>query len=766
MIAPRTLSADVLVRNHSGETVLDWDGIDARQVKHYRADPQRLHRATTRLAELGFTVVSVGPHGLSVEATPTSFQDAFDLTPVYGPGAGADDTVRWRPPGGLSDPVVRLAASSELGGAIGAIMFTEPAEQLRTIEIEEVDFVTNPPQPTDLLLGEAGQSLLQAMPERVKQQRSFPSTFEETLRLTKVSIDEWNDDLQLKQVRDHLEVLAKALHRPPGVEAVILESCAEPRFDLILKELQLLTGAPLHQPKASFHEDSIYGIKSAWNDGKIGQFWRETTRWFIEVVAWECDKIIQAGRGIRERIGLRHSGQTDPSLDDEDRAFVRGEGLVIQEMRTKFVARCVGVCEELARIPQVIADAAKLSISLHLAAPQDWPQPIAGSSVPQAILDIDSELKTAQSLATAIADWDRQVEPLLNSLAAWKQAELPEFLRRRRVARHIVVAHFTMVNLAFRAASASLVEQSSRAQSSPFWPLNLSTGRKTVTSLSKGDPFGQKGSSTTIQSERALAGDLLHRSDVLHVLAAGNNVAALSKDDGPSRNSSFAEVENVLLVGGCYPTKAGLWFASSATHGFSFTTADPVKGPQTRFVPDLCATTNSGSDGGAVVFPVISIGTADDVTQVTFTLRYGGGSSLSAPLVAALCSLVWSCYPELEAKEVKACILDSALPLDGGQFHFPTGKSGLQLNANSEQIASHPGARRPALEPALRKAQEVYAKKLGGKSVPLRRPVLPPPGNIAAPAQTPAPAAVPAPAPPPKPRRPLPPVPVKSGVKT
>ena len=61
MTAPLAPLAEVILRSRSGATILDWDEAEPAHAKRFVADPEYLKLATSRLTDLGFTVLSIGP---------------------------------------------------------------------------------------------------------------------------------------------------------------------------------------------------------------------------------------------------------------------------------------------------------------------------------------------------------------------------------------------------------------------------------------------------------------------------------------------------------------------------------------------------------------------------------------------------------------------------------------------------------------------------------------------------------------------------------
>jgi hypothetical protein len=172
----------------------------------------------------------------------------------------------------------------------------------------------------------------------------------------------------------------------------------------------------------------------------------------------------------------------------------------------------------------------------------------------------------------------------------------------------------------------------------------------------------------------------------LVVNAVGNDDSLGARASSPAVR--LAAAPNALVVGGCEPD-AATWKATEATSGFRVTGRDVV-------LPHLCATT-MGETGGAVLYPFPA-----RRDRGGYDWYAGSGSSLSAPIVAAVCAIVWSVQPDLSAAQVCDAVLAASRPLaPGGRFHRPGSEPRIPEGSNE---APHPGMRRVVLDRAIEEA--------------------------------------------------------------
>lgn len=151
-------------------------------------------------------------------------------------------------------------------------------------------------------------------------------------------------------------------------------------------------------------------------------------------------------------------------------------------------------------------------------------------------------------------------------------------------------------------------------------------------------------------------------------------------DSGKALRSWTRETEGltILLVGGCY------WNSKDECHATPFSWGGSLRsGRYIRHFPEVCATTESGQ-GGSVAYPAY-----EEASGVS--LYMGSGNSLSTPIVAAACAILWDAAPELTAEQLKRIVVETKRPLNGGSFADPSAlfDNGEFVADSHTQIANH-----------------------------------------------------------------------------
>jgi hypothetical protein len=308
----------------------------------------------------------------------------------------------------------------------------------------------------------------------------------------------------------------------------------------------------------------------------------------------------------------------------------------------------------------------------------------------------------------------------LNHLHLWLLQERRYLDAAIVMVRTSLRAHASMASSAFLAVTLDMVPVELREAYQAYeamWSNDLTDDGPMVVSGSLTRPLDEDFSAAVAELERirlgSLSGDAARR---LYVLAAGNEGAS----PGPQYNMHLAyttaAIKTVITVGGCVPD-AGRWTACEWTHGYDASVS--IDGEPTDFVlPHVCATTMGGA-GGGVLHPTTPDRPSDDAE---LRWKIGSGSSLATPIVAAVCTLVWSAFPAFTAEMVQAAVLRGARRLDGGTFYKPPGPS-------ATITASAAPSWRACLPSAISAAAAIQQVGLRALPAPLVPPPSPPAGE-------------------------------------
>lgn len=691
--APRVL-ATAVVRARDGRSVLDR--APAEPAKAFVADPDRLHRAVATLQESGITVDGVDRVTISCRGPASAFESAFAIRLTYDTGPAGADPPAWRVGGATRFDV---AATTPFGGLLHQVLLRAPAEPQGPVSFPVERAPVAPGTPTDLLLGELGESFGEGLPARLA--RHEPLDLDDPVaaaRRTRRSLADWEDDLDRTGLVEHIGRI-RALHDrddPPRPETVLLEFGAQSGM---AEEFRRLRGSGALPP---------LGVSATTR-------WQDAPDW---AYLWPDPPTLRWARLVRDARGV-----IDEFADALDELVERRER----------GAAADSVFRALSALHAAVEDLAPLAAQMHADHPVgtwDGTQVRAAADLVEAAL----RPRTADPAAPLPEDLP-EVIARCRTVGAW----LGEQDAAHRLACDTVLLphlwHSSMVVQAFLAVGLDAVGARLRTDVEPYSQLWCQrptvTGAPLVVSFSVGASLAE---GFTLAQARTIFDFRVRASPggsrTLYVLAAGNAPpppavppAGAPVPTGPTGPTgptlpldvphhavgyTAAAFDNVLTVGGWRPTATG-WAACERTHGYaaSFTDAagnalltDEAGRPVTFAVPHLCSVTE-GSTGGAVLHTHAD---PEDRPGLSGWLR-GAGSSLAVPTVAALCALVWSAFPSLTAAELAAAVLGGTEQITDGQFHRPQDKAD-GLTPGSHQAAQNPGARRAVLRKVLSRARD------------------------------------------------------------
>ncbi|WP_300007698.1 S8 family serine peptidase [Pseudonocardia sp.] len=670
-----TVAAQAVIRSRDVRSVLDGAAGTGGPGAVPTPDPDRVRAAVPALEELGLTVESIDGPTVALRGTPEAFTAAFGvrLDPDGEPDPGGGG---WRlagTPGGTSFAVT----GGRLGGLLHTVLLdgrTEPATRPHDVR-ELFDGAEAPPSARDLLLGEVGTSALAAGPPAgLLTRQVFPAGDPATaLARTASSLRDWRDDPLRTALQAHIADL-------PGRAAVgarIVEYGADPALaDQVRAARPDDTHGPAPQPplRVVGSRPDVLDDPCAWPGPHRTDHPR--TAYFLRAVrpGWA-----RAGAALEAFAG---------ALDGGDRGGAAAAWAGVRGALTAFLDHA-GRQRELDPAG-ALADRLTPALRRELTAALDG----VGTALDAPDGDVDA------ALAALGSRWEH-LDLLVEADGQAADADLADAGLR-------AVLHAAMVAHAFLAVTLDAVEVTLEQTSRPGVPMwrtfgAVPEGRRTVLSGSISHTAPHDLTAADLARHRALAAVRLHelRDVALHVVGAGNDTAADPHvTDSPSVYAVFAaDAGNVLVAGGCSPVVAG-WAAAEVTHGYDFAlAAGPAAGagPYRVRIPHVTATTKTAT-GGAIAFP----------TDGGARWWTGAGSSLSTPIVAAVCALVWSAFPQLTASQVRSAVLDGAEPLSGGAFHLPTAHAA----GTTPAPAPPAGAGRVVLAEALRRAARLAGTAL------------------------------------------------------
>lgn len=669
MTAPATVLAEAFVLSRDGRSILDRDEHGTEPVKAFTPDPDRLRAAVGALDEHGFTVEGIEDATIEFAGSPEAFAETFGRTLRYADPTGADPGhPTWLVAGGTPAGSFAVGPGGPLGGVLHTVLLRQDTgvPAARVIAYHELFTPAAARNPVivgqDLLLGEIGKTLATARPDWLRS-RSFPAANrDEAARLTGTALREWASETLRDDLSDHIVQVRKAGAR--AVRAVLVERAAPAAMMDVLGTLRPTTA---ENPGQSWSRPPTFDgtpprpAQGVWARGQA----EISYTYFADTLMPEWNKLAGALEVYVTRQDQDLAGGTaTPALKSMARE-VRGRTTALLTMIAGFRLRAPHA------VDQTFTDASAGLLAHWLGA-------------------VDRRLVGDEPVDAVAKVWTKTGE-LYGQLFDWLDQREDVYLALMRVVQQEWDRHAAMVGSAFLAVTLDDVDLTllqAHRQSREFWGRRFPGGRRTVICGSFGAFSNGDLSAGTIAGRRASAAFRLHVpcrvESTLHVLSSGNaqTDAAI---DSPNLEAVFAaDAPNVLVVGGCAPDAAGRWLGAGDTHGYEFTAAAGGSARTVR-IPHVCATT-MGETGGAVAFP------GPDARWWT-----GAGSSLSAPIVAAVCALVWTAFPHLSAPEVKSAVLAAAPLLDDGGFHLPTvGRTGVDPLPNAAK-----GVPRVSLKAAL-----------------------------------------------------------------
>lgn len=662
-----TVLAEAFVRSRDGRSILDRDEHGAEPVKAFTADPDRLRTAVALLEERGFTVEGIDQSGVAFSGPAEAFPAAFGVGLDYRDPSGADPGhPRWLFAGPAGVTMFTVASDVQLGGVVHTVLLTQQSVPVRGFgETEVFAGGAGDLLPLDLLLGEIGPALRPELPDEIRTRAAFPAKDRDTaLTASQKALRDWaRDDLYLA-LHDHIDVVRRgAPTEDLLVQLRLVEQAVPGEIMKVWHELCPDVAPPALTPHGTAPEirdvppevPAALRLRIEHFRGAVTPAWR-----LADATAMR----------FRALVGSRGSPGGDAALTSG-----------WPTTRDRLRALLVAIAAHRPHLPTGRFDLFRSDRSAELAAVLDKldAQLQAGSGD----VDLDKVAKRWTKVVTLlqlVKAWSDAED------GVWEEQKVKELAERHR--------HATMVCFASMAVAADAVAWSVVQAARPpraFWSHRTDPGKRTVLSCSS-SRYVDAGIDAHIGRERSRAAARLGDADTLRVVAAGNRKLTGVPPDAPCLDAVFAAYhENVLVVGGCGPDPTGGWTATQATHGYTIAVpAVPDRaGSDTARIPHVCVTTRA-EHGGAVAFP-------DAEPQRRWWT--GSGSSLSTPIAAAVCALVWSAFPYLSAAQVTKAVRDGAAELAGGVFHLPV--------LNEDKIAKDTNAvppqekRRVALHGAL-----------------------------------------------------------------
>lgn len=669
--------AQAVVRARDGRSVLHRSSRPTEPAKVFLADPERLLRAVALLEDGGLVVEGVDRVSVYFRGTAGSVQAVFGVALVHADAPGAiTGAPQWRRAGAAGDTVFDVDPGTALGGALHRVVLLPPAAPAATNFVEM--FATGRQMSTkDFMIGEAPFTLKEDLP--AGRSPTVATDDATALAMTRKATTTWDQSPS----RDKIRTLVDA-NRTAGkkaVQTVIAEQAFHPQTKNGFQELRSAPDTHRSALAVEIENASPSPVVASgrYSDATTESWARRfdvdgdiATAWVLYHEAHEAlDSAVRAGR---------------PAAGP-DNWFERGYTAVHAA-----VERVIDLTSDL---PDPVT-----------AGPVEW-DAAARQRLTLTLDTIVAHLAGGRP-GPAAKLWGQLVEPLgkLAAFRRWFIGRLNEYRRLRDLALADARRHATMVSYAFLAVALDrpTVELRNTLRAKDYtWAADPpgSDAVRTVVSCSLGrsatNGLGAPG--VEIQRVSRLA-DLSGVADrVLYVLAVGNR-SSRPELNVPDTQCTLAGTPNVLIVGGCRPDAAGrVWVRNEETHGYAATvTVDGTDRPFT--VPDVCAPTEGATDG-ALLFP-----DTPEHPERDEVLRWwrGNGCSLSTPLVAAVCSLVWAVYPDLDAAQVKAAVLAGTLPLGGGPFHVPAARGSDRFGPVPPTSPGDPGPGRVVLALALAKA--------------------------------------------------------------
>lgn len=702
MTAPSTALAEAVVRSRGGGSVLDWDADGAEPVKAYTAAPDCLLSAAVILEGLGFTVERLDPVSVTFRGPPGAFGTAFGVQLVYTPPAGAGPgSEAWRLAGGAGDTGFDVPARTRLGGVLRQVVLLPPPRSIKALS------AFTDVRPGDLVIGDVGETLGTTTPARVAQGLAFPTGPAGALQATRAALARWADDPLRKQLHEHIDRT-----RGGRVTTIIAGESADPAVPAAFERLwpDPLLPAPedARPPERRLAFKIVEADRDVFKDGSWPQGLPQAA----------------LAEGMLRTLYPAWT-RTERALDDVRLAASQRKSLGVAASRIMLRNSWKVAQPNLLALEPLVRT---LLGAAHAGDPFDL---VRADQMAEVVGRLDTALESPAA-TNAWTLWNT-LDAMSRELKGWVAVQYRYFQKLFEKAGAPIYRHGNMVSYAFLAVSLGAVPVRvhpdkgliwSAVKRSDRWVFSYSAGADADHGIVAADVRNHR----TVRKARLTGNQSRH---ILHVLASGNNLAP--DRDVPSQDAIFAaDIDNVLVVGGCEPSGTR-WLASDATHGY--TVRFPAAGLFTRklelSIPHICATTK-GQRGGAVVFPDPPAERSSGRAPEWWT---GGGTSVSTPIVAAVCALVWSAFPDLSPRKVKAAVLAGAATLDGGEFHIPQSQGG-GIDPDSNKFENNTGAKRVVLRGALIEAARRSTTEL---SEPLSTLLAAAPTVVAAPLPAPPP---------------------------
>jgi hypothetical protein len=696
-----------VVKARDGSSIDDWDPSSTTSPDRYLADPDRIHAAVQALEDGGLTVDAIGDFTISFSGPADTVGEII--------GSKIDTTEPEHPLWSHQESRLTLDPGHNLAAQIISLFLESMSDAYArgygTAVATGAEVLA-----TDLLIGEVGQTLSSGFPQRIKDGNPFPIT--DIDAQTKNSISNWKKEFaEIRRSARH----SQRMLRQRLTQITIIEGSGGFGVEELLEKFGL-DHDDLQRKRKLFKvrrqdqdQRAVYRQKSAWK-----QYRSDKAEIVIELLFPAVrDALGKSRRAEEASVAYRFvDGQTDANT----KALLNAIRPLVALLND-----IVGYLKHLQQKP-VRKDGTTKGFDN-----------LAG-------IDVDPISQSARRLDTLLSDpalkpdkvedvlGDIQTKPL-DSLRELLSGLVTLMLDDRNWAMQVIEYHSQMVAVAAQSlAAAASVPTTLYAHSqtrSNLWSADRAKGHSlseapanVVLSASFGSAIPESAGSWGPLIERRLRESAVCLQDKrsLYVLAASNNGA---QDGRPSQNVAWIGADNVILVGGCEPNRnAGTqhleWMASDATHGYRFTL-----GSKSYVLPDICTTTK-GQGGGAVIYPTFTSAAGAGVLAGPLRQgpwRTGGGSSLSAPILAGLAATVWRYFDELESNEVKQVLLRSASPLDGGSFHIPTNLLTTEkkiIASGSNQVSPNVPANartagRAQLTAALKEAASIHNERCGGR---------------------------------------------------
>jgi hypothetical protein len=644
-----------IVRARDGRSILDRDPAGSEPQRRFAADPDRMHAAVTALGAHGVTVTGVGTTTLWLRGVQVAVGTACS-TPL----ALATDGTTWTVAdvtGAATADTAFDVVSGPLAGLLHHVVLIPPT----TPNDDAVK--PHPPAalPRDFLLGEVGTTLQDGVPPRFTTRQPFPAAPDrpaDMFTATRASLRSWN------ALRPPVITAATPAAGPGRVTLAITERAGGRGFGDWFE--RLANGAPAR--------GAWFGVLGAWATYEDIDSAQATEARVWDRVALQCETIDAAVEEITQATGPQAKARmlaTERNLEPAARAL--HDWYVDRQARKAGFPPGWQDLDPASWTPREIGLFYD-DVSMHQL--EDAFRRLVGTRLGEHV----------QGWSTLARSWAREIRDDLDDTAL----------------SHGAASTYAALAVTGTAIDLALLIGGDYGAAKVRGLLDRATSRKRhVISMSWGNRFPNTAANWAAYRHR-VAEILRHEdTDTTLLVASSGNITT----PFPQLSSlMFAQIPTTLTVGGCTPAGAG-WTASGRTHGYTLTDDWWPTGRAT--VPSVCAVTDSAG-GGAVWHPVPTgpptAGNPDRIAR----WAPGGGSSQAAPIVAAVCALVWTAFPDLTAEQVREAVVAGATPVRTGAFHAPPGL-GPGFVSSSHTAAANPGSRRVLLGAALHAAQRLTA---------------------------------------------------------